>query len=92
MGWVQSYADISNDRIWQGENVIKLDDGTYWAFPFSAKFGISMNEVKEALKVGYIQTNGRPPKGEMPGLQQNVYFFDVPSVGMRVFKLRGGKE
>lgn len=92
MGWVQSYDDIQHSRIWLGENVIKLENGTYWAFPFSGKFGITMNEVKDVLKTGYIETKGHPPLKEMPGLQDNVFFFDVPSIGMKVFVLRGGKE
>jgi len=38
-GWVQSYPDIQDNRTWLGENVIKLNDCNYWAFPFSGNAG-----------------------------------------------------
>jgi len=91
-GWVQSYSDIQGDRIWLGENVIKLDNDSYWAFPFSGHGGISMSRIKDELKEGYRKVKGYPPTGEMPGLGYNTDFLNVSFIATEVFKLRGGKE
>ncbi len=92
MGWVQSYAG-ERDIVWQAENIIKVGNDSYWAFPFSQGLqGISMSSVKSELATGYRQLRGRPGTGEMIGLQHNTYFLNVSRIGMDVFKFRGGKE